>query len=83
MHDARYDRELDVRGLSCPMPIVKARMEVGNLQAGEVLRVVSTDRGSLKDFEGWAKTSREIELIAQATDDGDPTTYVHYVKRLA
>jgi tRNA 2-thiouridine synthesizing protein A len=79
-----YDKILDVRGLSCPMPIVKARQDVNTLQPGQVLKVLSTDRGSVKDFQGWAQTAKNIELLAQQTEQLDgQDVYVHYVKRVS
>jgi len=79
-----YDKMLDVRGLSCPMPIVKARQEVNTLQPGQVLKVLSTDRGSVKDFQGWAQAAKNIELLAQETEQMDgKELYVHYVKRVS
>jgi len=80
----KYDKMLDVRGLSCPMPIVKARQEVNTLQPGQVLKVLSTDRGSVKDFQGWAQAAKNIELLAQETEQMDgKEVYVHYVKRVS
>lgn len=45
---------LDVRGQSCPMPIVRAAQAIANLRTGDTLEVLSTDRGSLTDFPSWA-----------------------------
>ncbi len=79
-----HDKILDVRGLSCPMPIVKARQEVNTLQPGQVLKVLSTDRGSIKDFQGWAQAAKNVELLAQETEQLDGReVYVHYVKRVS
>jgi tRNA 2-thiouridine synthesizing protein A len=79
-----FDKVLDARGLNCPMPLVNARKEVGGMQAGEVLKVISTDRGSIADFQGWAKIAKNVDLVAQETEPMDGTTvYVHYVKRTA
>ena len=76
------DRELDTRGLNCPMPLVKARQAVGGLQPGQILKVVATDRGSLKDFQGWAAVAKNISLLGQeTTSDGGTELYVHYIKR--
>lgn len=78
-----FDQELDVRGLSCPMPIVRARQAVGKLDAGQVLRVLSTDRGSVRDFQGWAKASKAIELAAQDTEQHpDGEVFVHYIRKI-
>jgi TusA-related sulfurtransferase len=53
-----FDKMLDARGQNCPMPLVNARKEVGKLEVGQVLKVVATDRGSLADFQGWAKVAK-------------------------
>jgi TusA-related sulfurtransferase len=77
-----FDKILDARGLACPMPIVKARQEINQIQVGQVLKVVSTDRGSVKDFQGWVQTAKNIQLLAQETEkEGDKEIYVHYVQR--
>ena len=79
-----FDRTLDARGLNGPMPIIKARQELGMIEPGQVLQILSTDRGSVKDFQGWAKTAKNVELVAQedAQQDGK-AVYVHYVKRVS
>lgn len=80
----QFDRVLDARGLACPMPIVKARQEINQLQVGQVLKVLSTDRGSVKDFQGWAQTAKNIQLLAQEIEkESDKEIYVHYVKRVS
>jgi TusA-related sulfurtransferase len=82
MNALHYDAVLDARGLSCPMPIVKARQEINRLQAGQVLKVLSTDRGSVKDFQGWAQAAKNIELLHQQIEQIDGAeVYVHYIKR--
>ena len=81
MSDTHFDQELDTSGLNCPMPVVKARKGVRSLEPGQVLKVISTDRGSVKDFQGWAKVDKKVDLIAQDTESGDATeTYIHYVQ---
>jgi TusA-related sulfurtransferase len=83
MSEVMFDDELDARGLNCPMPLVKARKQIGSLDPGQVLRIVSTDRGSIKDFQGWAKIAANIELLAQETEtEDDEDLYLHYVKRV-
>ena len=84
MAPVKIDRTLDARGLSCPMPLVKARKEVNELQPGQVLEVLSTDRGSVKDFQGWASAAPTVELLAQETrtEDGKEI-YVHYLSKKA
>lgn len=76
-------KTLDVQGLKCPMPIVKAKKELDALNAGEVLKVVATDKGSVLDFQGWAKTNKAAELLAQETAESTEgqALYVHYIRR--
>jgi len=65
---------LEAPGLNCPMPLVNARKEIRKLELelelelGEVLRVVTTDRGSVAEFQGWAKVAKNVELIGQETE---------------
>lgn len=78
------DKELDARGLNCPMPLVRARQEIGTMGVGQVLKVVATDRGSVKDFQGWAKVAKNVELLGQETArEGAVDLYLHWVKRTA
>lgn len=83
MSEVTFDDELDARGLNCPMPLVKARKQILALDPGKVLKVVSTDRGSIKDFQGWDKIAANIELLAQETEgEDDQELFLHYVKRV-
>ena len=50
-----YQKELDARGLNCPLPILKAKKTLAEMQTGEVLRIVATDSGSVRDFQAFAK----------------------------
>jgi tRNA 2-thiouridine synthesizing protein A len=79
-----FNEMLDVKGAKCPMPLVKSRKAVNNLAVGDVLKVVATDRGSVADFQGWVKTAKNVELVAQETaQEGGADLYVHYLKRTA
>lgn len=60
---------LDASGLACPMPVVKTRMAINNLSSGEVLEVISTDRGSCTDIPAWAEGTGN-RLIEQNSADG-------------
>ena len=71
---------LDVKGLSCPMPIVKTKQAIDDLSEGEVLEVVATDSGSMSDIEGWAEGTDGVELLEQVEEDD---LYVHYVQKTA
>lgn len=65
-----YDLELDARGLNCPLPILRAKKSIQSLSSGQVLRIVSTDPGSVKDFEAFCKQTGN-ELIESAQDGGE------------
>jgi tRNA 2-thiouridine synthesizing protein A len=64
-----FDRELDVRGLNCPLPILRAKKTLGDLTAGQVLKVVATDPGSVKDFQAFCKqTGTELLSHSEGPD---------------
>lgn len=54
MLESKADRVLDVRGLLCPMPVVKTAREIKSLASGQVLKVLATDRGAIADCPAWA-----------------------------
>lgn len=60
---------LDVKGLQCPMPLLKAKKALNELAPGELLRVVATDPGSVKDFQVFSRQSGH-ELLESEDDDG-------------
>ncbi|MBY0467894.1 MAG: sulfurtransferase TusA family protein [Burkholderiaceae bacterium] len=70
-------KELDTRGLNCPLPILKAKKALSDMASGDVLRVVSTDPGSLRDFQAFAKQTGN-ELVEQSTVADD---YIHLLRR--
>jgi tRNA 2-thiouridine synthesizing protein A len=63
------DVTVDARGLSCPMPIVKTAQAVKGLASGQVLEVLATDPGSVKDFAAWSKSTGN-EIVEQTADGG-------------
>jgi tRNA 2-thiouridine synthesizing protein A len=71
------DKELDTRGLNCPLPILKAKKALAEMHSGQILKVVSTDAGSLRDFQAFAKQTGN-ELLDQSTDDTD---FIHVMRR--
>jgi TusA-related sulfurtransferase len=71
------DVELDTRGLNCPLPILKAKKALTAMESGQVLRVVSTDTGSVRDFAAFAKQTGN-ELLSQTTEGSD---FIHVLKR--
>jgi len=66
---SEYNKELDASGLNCPMPILRAKKALKELESGEVLRVIATDPGSVKDFEAFAKQTGN-ELLESNEEDG-------------
>lgn len=67
-------KEVDARGLNCPLPILKAKKALSELTSGQLLRVLSTDPGSVRDFQAFAKQTGN-ELVEQTTE-GDTTAHV-------
>lgn len=74
---------LDVRGVKCPVPLLKAKRELDGMKAGEVLQVVATDRGSVLDFQGWVQSARGVRLLTQETqaDPDGRTLFVHLLEK--
>lgn len=67
---ADFDSELDARGLNCPLPILRAKKALNELSGGQVLRVIATDPGSVKDFEAFAKQTGN-ELVESGEANGE------------
>jgi len=63
------DKELDTRGLNCPLPILKAKKALTEMQSGQLLKVVSTDAGSVRDFQAFAKQTGNQLLSHDAQQD--------------
>ena len=72
-----YQKELDARGLNCPLPILKAKKALAEMETGEVLKIVATDSGSVRDFQAFAKQTGN-ELVEQQTAG---TEYIHVLRR--
>ncbi len=72
-----FDKELDARGLNCPLPIIKTKKALNDLGSGQVLRVTSTDSGSVKDMEAFAKQTGN-ELLGSSQEGGG---YVFFIKK--
>ncbi|TMU78437.1 MULTISPECIES: sulfurtransferase TusA family protein [Hydrogenophaga] len=71
------DRELDARGLNCPLPILKAKKALAEMHSGQTLKVVATDAGSVRDFQAFAKQTGNL-LVHQETAGGD---FISVLKR--
>jgi tRNA 2-thiouridine synthesizing protein A len=73
-----FDKELDARGLNCPLPILRAKKALNEMQSGQVLKIVATDPGSVKDFQAFSKQTGN-DLLSQA--EGDNKEFVFFLKR--
>ena len=71
------DKELDTRGLNCPLPILKAKKALAEMQSGQTLRVVATDAGSMRDFQAFARQTGNELLEQQAVGDD----FFHVLRR--
>ncbi|MBW7900642.1 MAG: sulfurtransferase TusA family protein [Rhodocyclaceae bacterium] len=73
----QYDRELDVKGLNCPLPILRTKKALAEMQSGQTLRVLATDPGSVKDFQAFARQTGN-ELVSSGMADN---VYEYVLKR--
>lgn len=65
-----FDKELDARGLNCPLPILRAKKALNELKSGQVLKIVATDPGSVKDFQAFSKqTGNDLLSHAEANKE--------------
>lgn len=72
----QIDKEIDARGLNCPLPLMKAKKAMSEMQSGQVLRVIATDSGSVHDFQAFAKKAGH-EMIEQQNVGKD---YIHVLR---
>ncbi|MGW8270307.1 MAG: sulfurtransferase TusA family protein [Burkholderiales bacterium] len=73
----QFDKELDARGLNCPLPILRAKKSLTDMQTGQVLKIIATDPGSVKDFEAFAKQTGN-QLLSSSEENKE---YTFYMKR--
>ena len=71
------DREIDTRGLNCPLPILKAKKSLNDMASGQLLKVVATDAGSVRDFQAFAKQTGN-DLVEQSAAGQE---YIHVLRR--
>ena len=71
------DKEVDARGMNCPLPILKAKKALSEMESGQLLRVVATDGGSLRDFQAFARQTGN-ELVEQQTAGIE---FIHVLRR--
>jgi tRNA 2-thiouridine synthesizing protein A len=72
-----FDKELDARGLSCPLPILKTKKALNELASGQVLKILATDPGSVKDMQAFANQTGN-PLLSSAEED---KTFVFHMKK--
>ena len=72
-----FDKELDTKGLNCPLPILRAKKALADLASGQVLKIVATDPGSVRDFQAFARQTGH-ELVEQTSSEQE---FVHVLKR--
>jgi len=65
----KFDKELDARGLNCPLPILRAKRSLTDMPSGQVLRIIATDPGSVKDFEAFAKQTGNVLLQSETASN--------------
>ena len=70
-------KEIDTRGLTCPLPILKAKKALAEMQSGEVLKVVATDPSSTRDFQAFSRQTGN-ELVEQQQVENE---YIHFLRR--
>ena len=71
------DKEIDTRGLNCPLPILKAKKALSEMESGQLLKVVATDGGSMRDFKAFARQTGN-ELVEQTSAEAE---FTHYLRR--
>jgi tRNA 2-thiouridine synthesizing protein A len=72
-----FDKELNARGLSCPLPIVKTKKSLADMTTGQVLRVVATDVGSIKDMQAFADQTGNT-LLSSTEENGE---YIFFMQK--
>jgi len=73
-----FDKELDARGLSCPMPILRAKLTLDKMASGEVLKIVASDPGSVQDIQAFSSETGNA-LLSSTTDSNK--VYVFFLKK--
>jgi tRNA 2-thiouridine synthesizing protein A len=73
----QFDRELDARGLNCPLPILRTKKSLNEMASGQILRVLATDPGSVRDFQAFSRQTGH-ELLTSSADQGQ---YVFVLKK--
>lgn len=76
-HIMNFDKELDARGLSCPLPILKTKKSLADMAPGQILKIVATDHGSIKDIQAFANQTGNTLLSSSEESE----TYIFFVRK--
>lgn len=74
-------KELDARGLTCPLPILKAKKALSDMQSGELLTVLATDPGSVRDFQAFARQTGNDLVEQRSAQSEGREQYIHVLRR--
>ena len=72
-----FDKEIDTRGLNCPLPILRTKKTLAEMTSGQVLKVLATDPGSVKDFQAFSRQTGNV-LLSQSEDGGE---FIFFMKK--
>ena len=72
-----FDKELDARGLNCPLPILRTKKALTDLASGQILKIVATDPGAVRDFQAFSKQTGNALLASDTVDN----TFVFFMKK--
>ena len=78
MNDIAFDQVLDCKGMNCPLPILKTKKQMDAMQSGQVLKMVSTDPGSINDMQAFTRRTGH-ELLESISEDGN---YIFLVRKI-
>jgi tRNA 2-thiouridine synthesizing protein A len=77
MSEIEYSELLDASGLSCPLPLLKAKQTLNRMEAGQVLKVIATDAGSIRDFKAY--TDQSDHVLLESFTESEP--FVYFIRR--
>jgi tRNA 2-thiouridine synthesizing protein A len=73
----QFDKELDARGLNCPLPILRTKKALSDMVSGQVLKITATDPGAVRDFQAFSKQTGNMLVSSDSTDDA----FVFFMKK--
>ena len=82
-HKMNFDQELNTRGLKCPLPILRCKKALSELEAGQVLKAYATDPGAVKDFQAFCKQTGHVMLSLEEIKEVDTIVFVFHIQKKA